>query len=125
VRDWKGPKKALEDARAEVVRTDAEVRRLTPMVVAGQSTQAELDGARANYDRAQERFKQAQGKMLEMAHGGLGSALQPNAPPSPAPPEQTVVARASSAGKVTVINVRVGERVNAGQPLAIVRADSP
>lgn len=115
----------IEAARAEVVRTEVEAQRLAPLVASGQATQGQLDGARADYERAQQRFQRAQTSARE-AQSGLVAARQPSrnpAPVTPTPSEQIVTARATSAGTVSVVNVRVGERVAAGQPLATLRAD--
>lgn len=114
----------VEAARAEVVRAEVEVNRLTPLVAAGQASQGELDGARAVYERAQQRFQRAQSSAAS-AQTGLVAARQQqlNGTSAPAAPvEQTVVARATSAGRVAVVNVREGDVVTAGQPLATLRA---
>jgi multidrug resistance efflux pump len=126
-RNIQASKAEVEAARAEVVRTEVEVQRLTPLVTSGQATQAELDGARASYERAQQRFQKAQDSARD-AQSGLLSARQQslnssNAPAATSASEQTVVARTTSSGKVSVISTRVGERVVAGQPLATLRAD--
>ncbi len=123
----------IEAARAEVVRTQVEVQRLTPGVAAGEVPQGELDGARANYERAnyeraQQRFQRAQ-DAAQGAQSGLVAARQPSfnpaTKPAATPAEQIIAARASSAGTVRVINARVGDRVTAGQPLeAVQKADS-
>ena len=42
-----------------------------------------------------------------------------------APREQVIIARATSAGTVSVISARVGDRVVSGQPLATLRTDAP
>ncbi len=117
----------IEAARAEVVRHDAEVRRLTPLVASNEAPQAQLDAERALYERAQQRLQQAQ-DAKQRAEGDLRIARQPGqnqtgttAPPPPR--EQLVTAVASSAGTVSVVNVRVGERVKAGQALATLRAN--
>jgi multidrug resistance efflux pump len=114
----------VEAARAEVVRTEVEVQRLTPLVASGAATQGELDGARAQYDRAQQRFRRAQ-DAAQGAQSGLIAARPPGAAAAAAatPAERIVAAQASSAGVVSVMSVRVGERVTAGQPLATLRAD--
>lgn len=115
----------VESARAEVVRTEVEVSRLTPLVAAGQASQGELDGARALYERAQQRFQQAQ-SAAQQAQSGLYAARSQsiNSPAAAAPPaEQTVTARATSAGTVSAVSARVGDHVTAGQPLATLRAD--
>lgn len=112
----------VEAARAEVIRTEVEVQRLTPLVTSGDAPQAQLDGARADYDKAQQRLRKAQSDASE-AQAGLVAARQPSLNPSPAPPsEQIVPAIATSAGTVTAISVQVGARVTAGQPLATLRA---
>jgi multidrug resistance efflux pump len=114
----------VEAARAEVVRTEVEVSRLTPLVASGQASQGELDGARANYERAQQRLGRAQ-TAAQGAQAGLVAARQPNRTntPTPTPSEQSVYAVASSDGTVSAVSARVGARVNAGQPLATLRAD--
>ena len=117
----------IEAARAEVVRHDAEVRRLTPLVASGEAPQAQLDAERALYDHAEQRLQQAQ-DAKQRAEGDLRVARQPGqnqtgTAATPPPREQLVTAAASSAGTVSVVNVRVGERVKAGQPLATLRAN--
>jgi multidrug resistance efflux pump len=113
----------VEAARAEVVRTQVEVQRLTPLVAAGQASQGELDGANALYNQAQQRFQRAQ-EAARGAQSGLIAARLPTATTPAAPSERIVAARATSAGVVSVLNARVGERVAAGQPLATLRADA-
>lgn len=116
----------IEAARAEVVRHDAEVRRLTPLVASGEAPQAQLDAERALYERAQQRLQQAQ-DAKQRAEGDLRVARQPGrnqtGTAAPPPREQLVTAVASSAGTVSVVSVRVGERVKAGQALATLRAN--
>ena len=116
----------IEAARAEVVRHEVEVQRLTPLVASGDAPQGQLDGERAEYDRAQQRLQRALGAAQE-AQGGLIAARQPSrnatTTAAPSPSEQIVAARASSAGTVSAISARVGERVTAGQPLATLRSD--
>jgi multidrug efflux pump subunit AcrA (membrane-fusion protein) len=114
----------VEAARAEVVRTEVEVGRLTPLVASGQATQGELDGARAEYERAQQRFQRAQSG-AQSAQSGLVVARQQSRNssfPTFAPSEQVIVARATSAGTVSAVSARVGQTVQAGQPLATLRA---
>ncbi|HEX8706694.1 MAG TPA: hypothetical protein VF723_00410 [Pyrinomonadaceae bacterium] len=124
-RNIKSAEAAIEAARAEVVRTEVEVQRLTPLVASGDASPAQLEGARADYDRAQQRFQQAR-DAAKNAQDHLVAARQPtpgSQPATAALSEQLVAARASSAGTVSVINAQVGERVTAGQPLATLRAD--
>ncbi|HEX8292116.1 MAG TPA: biotin/lipoyl-binding protein, partial [Pyrinomonadaceae bacterium] len=113
----------VEAARAEVVRAEVDVARLTPLVAAGQASQGELDGARALYERAQQRLSRAQGA-AQGAQAGLVAARQPNrnTAQAPAPAEQVVYATATSDGTVSAVSVRAGARVTQGQPLATLRA---
>ena len=127
VGNFKAADAEIEAARAEVVRHDAEVRRLTPLVASGEAPQSQLDGERALYERAQQRLQRAQ-DAKQRAEGELRSARQPGlnqngAAARPPQREQLVTANASSAGTVTVVNVRVGDRVKAGQPVATLRAN--
>ena len=114
----------VEAARAEVVRAEVEVSRLTPLVASGQASQGELDGARSTYERAQQRLQRAQ-TATQGAQAGLVAARQPTrtATPAATPSEQSVYAYATSHGTVSAVSVRPGARVNAGQPLATLRAD--
>lgn len=116
----------IDAARTEVVKHEAEVLRLTPLVAAGEASQAQLDGERALYEQAQQRLQRAQ-EAEKQAQTGLLAARQPGAQASaaqqPASRERIVVATATSAGTVSVINTRVGDRVTSGQPLATLRTD--
>jgi multidrug resistance efflux pump len=115
----------IEAARAEVVRTEIEVQRLASLVASDQAPPAQLEGARADYERAQQRLQRAQAAAKE-AQDSLVAARQPSRNQSPAatgPVEQLVTARASSAGTVSAVSARVGERVTSGQPLATLRAE--
>lgn len=127
-RSYKSADAEIEAARAEAVRHEAEVQRLTPLVASGEASQGQLDGERALYERAQQRLQRAQ-DAKRSAESGLLSARQSsqNQPSAvaPAPREQIVEARATSAGTVSVINAKVGQRVTVGQPLATLRAGQP
>ncbi|HEV2762508.1 MAG TPA: hypothetical protein VGV38_05890 [Pyrinomonadaceae bacterium] len=117
----------IDSARAEVVRYEVEVARLTPLVAAGQASQGELDGARARYEVAQQRLRQAQ-ESAQSAQTGLAVARQQSLSDKPATvpttnvTEQVVHARATSAGTVSIVSAREGDKVTAGQPLATLRA---
>jgi biotin carboxyl carrier protein len=117
----------VEAARTEVVRHQAEVERLTPLVASGEASQGQLDGERALYDRAQQRLQQAQ-SAKRGAESGLLAARQPgqsNSAAPAAPREQLVQAVTPAAGTVSAVSARVGDRVTTGQPLATLRADQP
>jgi biotin carboxyl carrier protein len=115
----------VEAARADVVRKEVEVQRLTSLVASNDAPQAQLDGARAEFEKAQRRLQQAQAS-AQSAQTGLSTARQQQQQQNPSSPiqtfsEQLIVARASSAGTLSVINARVGDRVTSGQPLATIR----
>jgi len=114
----------VEAARAAAVRAEVEVQRLTPLVASGDAPPAQLDGARAEYERAQRRLQEAQDAAADAQSGLVAARRQPqNATAAPiAPAEQIVAAEATSAGTVSVVSARVGDRVTAGQPLATLRA---
>ena len=116
----------IDAARAEVVRHEAEVSRLTPLVASGEASQAQLDGERALYEQAQQRLQKAQ-EAEKQAQTSLLAARQPGAiaaQQQSAPREQIAIARATSAGTVSVVSVRAGDRVASGQPLATLRTDA-
>jgi multidrug efflux pump subunit AcrA (membrane-fusion protein) len=133
VRSFKAADAEIEAARAEAVRHEAEVQRLSPLVASGDASQAQLEGERALYERAQQRLQQAQDSKRR-AESGLLAARQPDqnqagnptttTTTAPAPREQIVIASATSAGTVSAIAARVGEKVKSGQPLATIRAGS-
>jgi biotin carboxyl carrier protein len=127
-RSYKAADAEIAAARAETVRHQAEVERLTPLVASGDASQGQLDGERALYDRAQQRLQKAQ-ESKRNAESGLLAARQPDqnqgGPQPAAPRENIIAARTASAGTVTAISARVGMHVTEGQPLATLRADQP
>jgi biotin carboxyl carrier protein len=125
-RTYQSANAEIDAARSEVVKHEAEVQRLTPLVAAGQASQGELDGERALYEHAEQRLQHAQTAARD-AQTGLVVAQQPGAnrqtTAQPAPREQLVTANTTSAGTVTVISVRPGDHVTQGQPVATLRAE--
>ena len=123
-RSFRSAQAEIDAARAEVVKREGEVLRLTPLVASGEAPQAQLDAARAEYDRAQQRLRRAQDAERQ-AENDLVVARQPgqqkNAAPPSAPREQIVLALAPRAGTVAVLTARAGTRVENGQPLATIR----
>lgn len=121
----KSADREVEAARSEVVRNEANVQRLTPLVTSGQASQAELDGARAQYDQSQQRLQRAQ-DAAQTARTDLNQARQPGSKPT-APESivntKVISVRAPAAGTVTIIGVRVGDQVVAGQTIATIRPD--
>lgn len=125
VRKLQAANAEVSAARAEVVKHQAEVQRLTALVPSGQESQAALDGEQALYERAQQRLQKAQ-EAVRVAQTELLAARQPGKNPSPPPPvEQIVTARTPTAGKVSEVNVRVGDHVTGGQSLATLTLEKP
>lgn len=125
VRNYKTADTEIEGARAEAVRHEAELARLTPLVASGEASQGQLDGERGLYEQAQRRLQQAQ-EAKRTAEGGLIAARQPGqiqGNKAATKREEIVPAVTRSAGVVSVIGVRVGEQVKAGQALATLRSD--
>lgn len=125
VRNYKTAETEIEAARAEAVRHEAEVARLTPLVASGEASQGQLDGERGLYEQAQRRLQQAQ-EAKRIAEGGLIAARQPaqtQGNKAATNREAIVPAVTASPGVVSVIGVRVGEQVKAGQALATLRVD--
>ncbi len=126
MRNFKAADAEIEAARAEAVRHEAEVQRLTPMVASGEASEAQLEGERALSERAQQRLQQAQDAKRRAETGLLSARTAEQNQGSTAPPaprEQIITANASAAGTVSVISARVGDRVQQWQPLATLRAD--
>lgn len=128
VRNTRASQADIEAARAEVVKQEAEVMRLTPLVASGEIPQAHLDGARTLFEQAQQRLQKAQ-DAEKQAQSELLASRQPGAQANPAqssvPRERVVVAEASSGGTVAVISVKAGDRVTNGQVLATLRSNNP
>jgi biotin carboxyl carrier protein len=113
----------IEVTRREVVRYQVEVQRLTPLVSSGQATQAELYAAVALYERAQQRLERLK-TAAQQAQSRLLAERQQTPNPSivtPSPVEQIAVVRAAATGTVSALNMKTGERVVVGQPLATIR----
>ncbi len=105
----------------EVERAAIEVQRMESLVAQNAAPQAQLDAARAVYQRAQER---QQGRGASGAPTALPAQdLQPASPANTAAPPSVFV-RATSAGSVRVVSVRAGQRVEMGQPVATLVPDA-
>lgn len=116
-------------ARAAAERASIEAERVNALVASGAAPQPQLDAAQAEYQRAQEQLQRAQqgsssGAVAPAAAqannannaGGAQSATN-------ASREQIIAARVTVAGTVSVIAVRAGQQVTAGQPLATIRTN--
>ena len=113
--------KEVDTAQNEVERTSTEVQRMESLVVSKSAPQAQLDAARAVFQKAQEtlqaakeREKSRETQMLIEKSRGAATTTGTISPP------KIVTARVSDGGILKVLNVRVGQSVKAGQPLATV-----
>ncbi|MGI8655144.1 MAG: hypothetical protein ACR2LC_07995 [Pyrinomonadaceae bacterium] len=114
-------------ARAAAERASIEAERMSALVASGAAPQPQLDAARAEYQRAQEQLQRAQSGTLNNTVAPLisqannannASGAQSS---TTATREQIIAARATVAGTISVIAVRAGQQVTAGQPLATIR----
>lgn len=114
-------------ARAAAEHASIEVERMSALVASSAAPQPQLDAARAEYQRAQEQLQRVQQgstnnpvapavSQSNNANGASGAQ-----PATTATREQIIAARASAAGTVSVVAVRAGQQVTAGQPLATIR----
>jgi multidrug efflux pump subunit AcrA (membrane-fusion protein) len=117
-------KGTARELQTEVERASVEVQRMESLVVQNGAPPAQLDAARAVYQQAQERLQQAQ------AGGGSFPATSLNEPRGALAGENlaaqraTAFVRATASGNVRVVNVRAGQRVAAGQPVATIARES-
>lgn len=115
---------AVRADEREVERTLIEVQRVESLVAQNAAPQAQLDAARALYQAAQERMQQTQrgGQPVpRQSSTQITNAVSTNSDNVATRANQYV--RATLAGNVRVISVRVGQRVVAGQPVATMIAE--
>lgn len=116
-------------ARVAAEHASIEVERMSALVASGSAPQPQLDAAQAEYQRAQEQLQRAQqgtsnnavapaASQANNANNAGGAQSATNASR-----EQIIAARVSVAGTVSVIAVRAGQQVTAGQPLATIRTN--
>ena len=103
----------------EVERTLIEVQRVESLVAQNAAPQAQLDAARALYQAAQERLQPTQRGGQSVAPQNYGqTANAVSAANVNGAGRATQFVRATQAGSLRVVSVRVGQRVAAGQPVA-------
>ena len=113
--------RALADAEQELQRAAVELQRIEPLVMSNSAPQAQLDAARAQYQKAQERLDR-----VRSAAQAPPAAIAPQsgnelpAQISPASSENIVAIRAPAAGNVRVISMQAGQVVKAGEPVATI-----
>ena len=110
------PRTNIENLQREVERTAVEVARVESLVASNNAPQAQLDAARVEYQRAQERLQVARLSSRPTVNRSVpqgGNSINANSTQR----EEVTYLRATTAGTVRVISVRAGQRVVAGQPL--------
>ena len=111
----------VTNAENEVERTSVEVQRVESLVATNSVPPAQLDAARADFQKAQERLQNLREKkksqetalLIERSRGETVA-------PENKSDNKIVVARVWEAGILKVISARVGQKVKTGQPLATV-----
>lgn len=111
--------KAIAEAERQLEQAAVETQRVELLVAANSAPQSQLDAARAQYQQAQERLDQLRRAPLPPINPN--SPQSNNIPAANAPPTETLVAvRAPVAGNVRVISARIGQTVEAGEPVATI-----
>ena len=111
----------IRNAENEVERTSVEVERVESLIASNSVPQAQLDAARADFQRAQEFLRNVREKkknqetalLIERSRGETVVSENKTG-------KKIVVVRVSEAGILKVLNARVGQKVKTGQPLATV-----
>ncbi len=111
----------VENVQREVEQASVEMQRVEPLVASNSAPQSQLDAARADFQRAQEKLQAAREReksrqtqmLIEKSRGAVSSAENVSQ-------SKIIVARVPAAGILKVLNARVGQKVKAGQPLATV-----
>ena len=111
----------IRNAENEVERTSVEVERVQSLIASNSVPQAQLDAARADFQRAQEFLQNVREKkknqetalLIERSRGETVTSENIS-------DNKIVVVRTSEAGILKVLNARVGQRVKTGQILATV-----
>ena len=111
----------LKNAENEVERTSIEVERVQSLAAANSVPQAQLDAARADFQRMQKALQNVREKkrnqetalLIEKSRGETVTIDNTIG-------KKIVVVRTSEAGILKVLNARVGQKVKTGQPLATV-----
>jgi multidrug efflux pump subunit AcrA (membrane-fusion protein) len=116
---------SIASAQADVQRAAVEVQRVTPLVAGGSAPQSQLDAARAQYQRAQERLDKLKSAAQEAQSGLVYQEGRAGQAPTVVPAGEIVTARATSDGIIRVLNASVGQQVTSGQPLATMSASNP
>ncbi|HEY8561849.1 MAG TPA: hypothetical protein VIL74_15860 [Pyrinomonadaceae bacterium] len=111
---------AVDEAQREVERTSVEISRVEQLVASKAAPQSQLDAARADFQKAQERLEQLQKRAATDSLPAQPVGDRASAEPTD---EKIVQVRVPSAGGVRVISVKRGQTVTAGQPLATVSVD--
>ena len=111
----------VKNAEERVERASVEVERVQSLVAANSVPQAQLDAARADFQRAQEFLQNVREKKKNQETALLVKKSRGETVKSEKPADEKIVtARVSVGGILKVLNARVGQRVKTGQPLATV-----
>lgn len=110
--------KEIKSAEEKLEQASVEVSRMEMLVAANSAPQAQLDAARADFQKAQEKLNNLR-RRINKAPTNL--VVQPNS--TIIEPPKIVSVPASINGKLSIISVRVGQKVKAGQPIAVIAVE--
>lgn len=112
-------RREMSEAEAEVNRAAVEARRIEPLVQSGAAPQSQLDAARAQYQKAQERLDRLR-DAARSAQNQIVSSEGRRLAAGTATTEKIVEVRVPVSGTIRVLRARAGQEIIAGQPLATV-----
>lgn len=109
--------KEIKSAEEKLEQASVEVSRMETLVAANSAPQAQLDAARADFQKAQEKLD----NLRRINKAPINSVIQPNK--TIIQPPKIVTVPAPINGKLSVISVRVGQKIKAGQPIAVIAVE--
>ncbi len=113
--------KEIENAQKEVEQASVEMQRVEPLAASDSIPQAQLDAARADFQRAREKLQAAREREKNRETQMLvNRSRETAAADKTIRRTKIVVARVPVGGKLKVLNARIGQKVRMGQPLATV-----
>ena len=115
--------KEIENAQKEVEQASVEMQRVEPLAASDSIPQAQLDAARADFQRAREKLQAAREREKNRETQMLVNRSRETAADKTIRQTKIVVARVPVGGKLKVLNARIGQKVRMGQPLATVLPD--
>lgn len=114
-------RQTVQAAEKELTRAAIAVSRMESLVASNSAPQAQLDAARADFERAQKRLQQIRAAAQSAQTAAIlrrGADAVPAA--AATPPEKIIPVPAPTNGILSVISVRAAQKVRAGEPIATI-----